>query len=96
LCFRQIKWFKLRFIPYANVQMSGTYGANVASIKYTSSVYGPYLVAPSLPVLNNPAMQRTDGYKQVYGSKEHHRFVKNPAKTAFKLLFATDTRHLPY
>lgn len=66
--------------------MAGPNAAAGTVLKYTASVYGPYLAAPAYPGLDNEVMQRTDGYKQVYGSKEHHRFCKNPSKTAYKLL----------
>lgn len=37
--YRQVKWFKIRFIPFSNLQMGGL---GTTSIRYTASIYGPF------------------------------------------------------
>lgn len=60
-------------------------------------MYGPYAQAPSTGGgYNNTRMEATDGYKQIYGSKMHRRFIKNPAKAAFKLFAEGSNVFRPY
>lgn len=57
------------------------------AIKFVSSIFGPFLSAPTIAGgYTNARMNGSDSYKQTYGSREHYRSNKNMDKYAWELL----------